>query len=90
MLRATADKVVVRVTSPEKTTKSGIILPAGKDDRLYEGTVISVGDATCIDEQGVSVGAYVYYEKGMNFEVTEDGVLHDVVSVFDIFAKRED
>lgn len=89
-LRPINDKILVKVTVKEEVTSSGIILTPAKQDRMYEGTVIAVGENPDIEKAGVKPGVYVMYPKGLNTPVTIDGVEHDIVSIYDIQGVGED
>ena len=81
------ERILVKVaTDEEETTPSGIIKSAMKQERKYEGVVVDVGTNPDIKEIGIKPGDYVYYPKGLNTEMTIDGVIHDIVSVYDILA----
>ncbi len=80
------ERVLVKVANEEEKTESGIILTATKQERKYEGTVVDVGTNPDIKEIGIKPGDYVYYPKGLNTEMTIDGVIYDIVSVYDILA----
>ena len=80
------DKVLVKVASNEEVTESGIILTSTKQERLYEGTVIDVGDNPDISKFGVKKGMYVFYPKGLNTEITIENETYDIVSIYDILA----
>jgi len=89
-MKVLGDKILVEVASAEEVTESGIILSNAKAERKYEGTVVGVGSHEDIEKIGVSVGDYVYYTKGMNIEFEQDGKLYDILSIYDIVAKKED
>ena len=80
------ERILVKVADEEEKTESGIILTATKHERKYEGVVVDVGTNPDIKEIGIKPGDYVYYPKGLNTEMTIDGVIHDIVSVYDILA----
>lgn len=89
-MKVLGDKVLVEVAVEEEVTKAGIVLTSAKAERKYEGIVKGVGEHEDIKKFGVNVGDYVYYVKGMNLEFIEDGKTYDVVSIYDVIAKRED
>lgn len=80
------ERILVKVADEEEKTESGIILTATKHERKYEGVVVDVGTNPNIKEIGIKPGDYVYYPKGLNTEMTIDGVIYDIVSVYDILA----
>lgn len=91
MVKANADNILVKVGKPETVTASGIIIPdSNSEERKYEGKVINVGNDPSIKANDINVGDYVMYQKGCNHEITIDGELYDLVSVFDVIAKVEE
>jgi len=89
-MKVLGDKILVKVADSENISEGGIILSAAKAERNYEGIVEGVGDHEDIKKIGVEVGDYVYYVKGMNTEFDQDGVMYDIVSIYDVVAKREE
>ena len=83
------ERILVKVANEEEKTESGIILTATKQERKYEGTVVDVGTNPDIKEIGIKPGDYVWYPKGLNTEFIKDGVIYDIVSVYDILAVGE-
>lgn len=83
------ERILVKVANEEEKTESGIILTATKQERKYEGTVVDVGTNPDIKAMGIKVGDYVWYPKGLNTEMIIEGVIHDIVSVYDIIAVGE-
>ena len=88
------EKILVKVATDEQVTASGIILTQAKQDRKYEGYVVDVGTHPDIALNGVKIGSYVFYPKGLNTEVImkENGtdVAYDVVSIYDVLAVGEE
>lgn len=84
------EKVLVKVAVDEEKTEAGIILTPVEAERRYEGTVVGVGSNPDIEKLGVREGVHVFYPKGLNTEIIEDGVVYDVVSVYDILAVGEE
>ena len=80
------EKVMVEVHTEEEVSKGGIILTSAKQERKYEGKVVSVGTHPDIAAYGIKEGVYVYYPKGLNTEIIQDGKTYDIVSVYDILA----
>lgn len=81
------DYVIVEIAQPEKTTKSGIILPP-KEDKPGYGTVIAVGPGKILDDgkrwaMDVCVGDTVYFTKYApdEVEVEMDGEKKKVLIV---------
>lgn len=89
-LRPINDKILVKVAVKEEVTSSGIILTPAKQDRLYEGTVVAVGENPDIEKAGVKPGVYVMYPKGLNTPTIIDDEEYDIVSIYDIQGVAED
>lgn len=89
-IRPLNEKILVKVATDEEVTASGIILTSAKQERKYEGTVVAVGTHPDIAKNGVAVGNYVIYPKGLNTPIMmkEDGVdvEYDIVSIYDVQA----
>jgi chaperonin GroES len=94
-LRPLGDRVVVRPSGREETTKSGIVIPDTAKEKPQRGTVIAVGDGRR-DEDGdripmdVSVGDTVLFAKyaGTEFKFEDEEYL--ILSEKDILAKVDD
>ena len=87
-----ADRVVVRPTKREETTKSGIVLPDTVRERPQEGEVVAVGPGRYLDhgkrlDMELKVGDKVIYSKyaGTEINVEDEEVL--VLGVNDVLAK---
>lgn len=91
MIKALNDMVIAKVYKPEseKVTSCGIIMTNQDAERQYNGTVVSLGNDEAVVKSGLKVGDKIYYQKGQNFPITEDGVEYDCVSVFDVIAVKE-
>lgn len=89
-IRPLNEKILVKVATDEEVTASGIILTSAKQERKYEGYVVAVGTHPDIAKNGVDVGNYVIYPKGLNTPIMmkEDGVdvEYDIVSIYDVQA----
>ncbi len=90
-LRPLGDRVVVRPTPREETTKSGIVLPDTAKEKPQEGEILAVGPGRVLDDgkresMDVSVGQKVLYGKyaGTEFKVDDEDLL--IVSQKDILA----
>ena len=94
-LRPLGDKVVVRPTQREETTKSGIVLPDTAKEKPQEGTILAAGPGRILDDgkresMDVKEGDKVLYAKyaGTEFKIDGDELL--IVSQKDILAIVED
>ena len=77
-LRPLGDKVVVRPTQREETTKSGIVLPDTAKEKPQEGTILAIGTGRILDSGEkvaleVQVGQKVLYAKYAGTEIKIDG-----------------
>jgi len=94
-LRPLGDRVVVRPSTREEVTKSGIVLPDTAKEKPQEGTILAVGPGRILDDGkreqvDVKQGQKVLYAKyaGTEFKVDEEDLL--IVSQKDILAVVED
>jgi chaperonin GroES len=94
-LRPLGDRVVIKPTPREDTTKSGIVIPDTVKERPQEGRVLAVGPGRILDDgkrepMGVKRGDQVLYAKygGTEFKVEDEELL--IVSQKDILAIVED
>ena len=91
-MRVLGDRILVKVSTSETKTESGIILAAMKAERKYEGEVVGVGDHEDIKKTGIKIGDYVFYTPGTNIEMPrkqEDEDILDAVSIYDVVAVAE-
>ena len=90
-LRPLGDRVVVRPSGREETTKSGIVIPDTAKEKPQRGTVVAVGEGRR-DEDGnripmdVTAGAEVLFAKysGTEFKLEDEELL--ILSEKDILA----
>jgi chaperonin GroES len=81
-LRPLGDRVVVRPSGREETTKSGIVIPDTAKEKPQRGTVVAVGEGRR-DEDGnripmdVTAGAEVLFAKysGTEFKLEDEELL---------------
>ena len=85
------DRVVVKPSTAEETTKSGIILPGTAQEKPQEGEVLAIGTGRVLDSgqkiaMELKVGDKVVYARyaGTEFKVEEDDLL--ILSERDILA----
>jgi chaperonin GroES len=93
-LRPLGDKVVVRPTQREETTKSGIVLPDTAKEKPQEGVVVAVGTGRVTDEGDrikpeVKEGEKVLYAKYAGTEVKLEDEEYLILSEKDILAVLE-
>ena len=90
-LRPMGDRVVVRPSQREETTRSGIVLPDTSKEKPQRGEVIAVGNGRVTDEgkrleMDVKVGDTVLFAKyaGTEFKLEDEELL--ILSEKDILA----
>ena len=89
-----ADRVVLKMTEPEETTKGGIILTGSAKEKPSVAEVISVGPGGVVDGKTVTMtvkpGDKVITSKYSGTEVKVDGEECTIVRQSDILAVVED
>ena len=90
-IRPLGDRVVVRASSKEETTKSGIVLPDTAKEKPQEGQVVAVGPGRVADDgkrlpMEVKEGDTVIYARYAGSEVKLDEVEYLLLSERDILA----
>ena len=90
-LRPLGDRVVVRPSSREETTRSGIVIPDTAKEKPQRGTIIAVGDGRRDDDgkripMDVTAGNEVLFAKysGTEFKLEDEELL--ILSEKDILA----
>ncbi len=93
-LKPLADRVVLKMTEAEETTKSGIILTASAQEKPSIAVVVEVGPGGMVDGKEVTMtvkqGDKVITSKYSGTEVKCDGEEYVVVRQSDILAVVED
>ena len=93
-LKPLADRVVVKATEAEETTKSGIILTGSAKEKPSFAVVIEVGPGGIVDGKEVKMtvkkGDKVITSKYSGTEVKFDGEEYTIVRQADILAVIED
>ena len=91
-LQPLGDRLVVRPSGREETTKSGIVIPDTAKEKPQRGTVIAVGQGRRDDDGervplDVSVGDIVLFAKyaGTEFKLDDEDLL--ILSEKDVLAK---
>ena len=89
-LKPLADRVVVKMTESEETTKSGIILAGTAKEKPQVAEIVAVGPGGIVDGKEivmeVKVGQKVITYKYAGTEVKCDGVEYTIVRQSDILA----
>lgn len=91
MLKPLGDRLVVKPTTREETTESGIVLPDTAKEKPQRGTIVASGEGRRDDDgdripMDVKVGDEVIFAKyaGTEFKLDEDDVL--ILSEKDVLA----
>ena len=92
-IKPLADRVVVKLTEAEETTKSGIILTGSAKEKPQISEVVAVGPGGIVDgnkvEMYVKAGDKVLTSKYAGTEVKMDGQEYIIVKQNDILAVVE-
>lgn len=92
-LNPLADRVVVKLTEAEETTKSGIILAGSAKEKPQVAEVVAVGPGGNVDGKEIAmyvkVGDKVITSKYSGTEVKLDGEEYTIVRQSDILAVVE-
>ena len=89
MLKPLADRVVVKMLEKEETTRSGIILSGGSQEKPQFALVIEVGPGTEKVKMEVTKGQKVVISKYAGTEVKLEGEEYIIVRQNDILAVVE-
>ncbi len=86
-----ADRVVVKPSTKEEVTKSGLVLPDTAKEKPVEGEIIAAGPGRWDEGKRipleVKVGDKVIYAKYAGSEIKEDGQEYIILKEADILAK---
>ena len=89
-LKPLADRVLLKATEAEETTKSGIILSTANKEKPVISEVVAVGPGGVVDGKEVAMvvkpGNKVVVAKYAGTEVKLDGVDYSIVRQSDILA----
>ncbi|MBQ4298367.1 MAG: co-chaperone GroES [Clostridia bacterium] len=89
-LKPLADRVVVKATEAEETTKGGLLLPDTAKEKPQFAEVVAVGPGGVVDgkevKMTVKVGDKVICSKYAGTEVKVDGEEYSIVRQNDILA----
>ena len=90
MIKPLGDRVLLKMVEAEETTKSGIILTSGSQEKPQIAEIIAVGPGGVIDgekvEMQVKVGEKVITSKYSGTEVKYEGTEYIIVKQSDILA----
>ena len=89
-IKPLADRVVIKMTEAEETTKSGIILTSAAKEKPQVAEILAVGPGGVVDgkevQMHVKVGDKVIASKYSGTEVKLDGEEYTIVRQGDILA----
>lgn len=80
------DRVVIKMTEAEETTKSGIILAGSAKEKPQVAEVVAVGPGKTDITMGVKVGDKVLISKYSGTDVKLEGVEYTILKMEDILA----
>ncbi|MDK2802392.1 MAG: co-chaperone GroES [Oscillospiraceae bacterium] len=90
-IKPLADRVVIKMTEAEETTKSGIILTGAAKEKPQIAEVVAVGPGGLVDGKEVKmelvVGDKILISKYAGTEVKLDGVDYTIVRQSEVLAK---
>jgi chaperonin GroES len=90
MIKPLTDRVLIKMTEAEETTKSGIILSSGSQEKPQIAEVVEVGPGGIVDgekvEMQVKKGDKVITSKYSGTEVKYEGTDYIIVKQSDILA----
>lgn len=92
-IKPLADRVVLKMTEAEETTKSGIVLPGAAKEKPQVAEVVAVGPGGMVDGKEIkmelSVGDKVLMSQYAGTNVKLDGVEYTILRQSDVLAKIE-
>lgn len=90
-IKPLGDRVVIKMTETEETTKSGIILAGAAKEKPQIAEVVAVGPGGIVEGKEVkmelAVGDRVLISKYAGTEVKLDGVEYTILRQADVLAK---
>ena len=90
MIKPLADRVLIKMVEAEETTKSGIILTSGSQEKPHIAQVVAVGPGKVEDgkkeEMYIKEGDKVIINKYSGTEVKYEGTEYTIVKQEDILA----
>lgn len=93
-IKPLADRVVIKMTEAEETTKSGIILSGSAKEKPQVAEIVAVGTGKVNDDgkitpMSVKIGDKVLISKYAGTEVKIDGIEYTILRQDDILAVVE-
>lgn len=90
MLKPLGDRVILKETQTEETTKSGIVLPSAAKEKSAIAEVVAVGNGIMSDGNEVTmtlkVGDKVVCSKYTGTEIKYEGIDYTIVKESDVLA----
>ena len=86
MIKPLADRVLIKMVEAEETTKSGIILSSGSQEKPQIAEVVAVGPGTEDVKMCIKEGDKVIINKYSGTEVKYEGTEYTIVKQEDILA----
>lgn len=80
-IKPLGDRLVVKPSTPEETTASGIIIPETAKEKPNKGTVMAVGENLT-----VVVGDEIMYPKNAGTDIKVDGQEYLIMREPDVYA----
>jgi chaperonin GroES len=80
------NRILVKPSTPEQVTASGIVLPTSTDkEKKTQGTIVALGNGKDVEKSGLKVGDVVLFGKysGDEIEIEENGeqVIYKVLNI---------
>ena len=89
-IKPLGDRVVIKMTEMEETTKSGIVLPGSAKEKPQIAEIVAVGPGGLVDGKEVtmqvSVGDKILISKYAGTEIKMDDVEYTILKQSDILA----
>ncbi len=86
MIKPLADRVLIKMVEAEETTKSGIILSSGSQEKPQIAEVVAVGEGTEEIKMYIKEGDKVIINKYSGTEVKYEGTDYTIVKQEDVLA----
>ena len=86
MIKPLADRVLIKMEEAEETTKSGIILSSGSQEKPQIAKVIAVGPGTEEVKMYIKEGDKVIINKYSGTQIKYEGTEYTIVKQEDILA----
>lgn len=86
MLKPLDDRVIVKLSEAEETTKSGIVLPTAAKEKSSIAEVVAVGPGTHDVTMTLKVGDKVVCSKYAGTEIKYEGVEYTILKESDVLA----